>query len=276
MNPDRHSPPPGSSAYYLIRFAPRVRRESLLALHEIAHAISNVHREIDDPGVASTKLAWWRNEINHATSGSGQHPTVRRLSDRLDNAIGHPCWTALQACVAAAEADAQQSRYLDEAALLRQLALSASGIASAAASILAPGETQWIAPTQSALTAAGLVQILRHLGRDARRGCLYVPINDLQQFDVKAHEILQIKPGLQKEARFINLMRHQAQRARQHIAQARSSLVGQPRALRRFNAALLAHNNDLLDALEAAQFDVLSQHISLTPLRKLWLAWTAR
>lgn len=275
MNPDRHSPSPGSSAYYLVRFAPRAHRPALLALYEIAHAISSVHREIDDPGVASTKLAWWRNELTQAAAGSGHHPTVLRLASQLKT-DGHPCWQALQGCVTAAESDAQQSRYLDEAALLRQVELSASSIASAATLILTSGDAKWVAQTQNAVTAAGLVQIMRRLGQDARRGCLYVPINDLQQFDVKAHEILQIKPGLQQEARFINLMQHEAQRARQRIEQARSGLAEQPRALRRFNAALLAHNHELLNALEAARFEVLSQHVSLTPLRKLWLAWTAR
>jgi phytoene/squalene synthetase len=49
-----------------------------------------------------------------------------------------------------------------------------------------------------------------------------------------------------------------------------------PPATRRFDAVLLAHNEQLLNALEEANFAVLSQHIGLTPLRKLWLAWTAR
>lgn len=275
MNPDRHSPPPGSSAYYLIRFAPRVHRPALGALYEIVHAIHAVHREIDDPGVAGTKLAWWRDEIGQAAQGTARHPAVQRLHAELKQ-IGHPCWQALQNCVAAAEANAQQSRYLDETALLRQVESIANSSAQAIASILVPTPNAASATLGAAAITAVLVQSIRRLGQDARRGVLYVPINDLQQFDVKAHEILQIKSGLQQEARYQNLMRHQAQRAHRHLEAARADLKNQPRALRRFNAILLAHNSELLDALEAARFEVLHQHIGLTPLRKLWLGLVAR
>ena len=36
-----------------------------------------------------------------------------------------------------------------------------------------------------------LTNIIRDVGEDALRGRIYLPVNELQQFDVKAHEILQ-------------------------------------------------------------------------------------
>lgn len=272
MPVERHSPQPGSSVYYAIRFAPRRHRPALTAAYEIVHAICSVPREIADPGVAQAKLNWWRSEISQASHGAPQHPATQRLLAQL-GASASPCWSALQACIAATESGAQQSRYLDETALLRQIESSASGLGQALATILSPGTT---APGSSTETAVGLVQTMRRLGRDARHGDLLIPINDLQQFDVKAHEILQLKPGLEDEPRYLALMRHQAERARQHLAQARASLPEQPRPLRRFHTALLAHNVELLDAIEANRFAVLNQHIALTPVRKLWLAWRAR
>jgi phytoene synthase len=35
-----------------------------------------------------------------------------------------------------------------------------------------------------------LTNIIRDVGEDAMRGRIYLPVNELQQFDVKAHEIL--------------------------------------------------------------------------------------
>lgn len=272
MTSKRHSPQTGSSVYYAIRFAPRRHRAALTTLHEIVHAIRSVPREIGDPGVAQAKLNWWRNEIAQAGQSQAQHPATQRLLALL-GASASRCWPALQACVAATEAEAQQSRYLDEAALLRQIGSSASCLAQAVAAVLSPEPSTVDA---SAETAVSLVQIVRRMGHDARRGYLLVPINELQQFDVKAHEILQLKAGLQDEPRYLALMRHQAARARQHLTQARAKLPDQPRPLRRFHAALLAHNSELLGAIESSHFAVLNQHIALTPLRKLWLAWSAR
>lgn len=275
MNPDRHSPAPGSSAYYAIRFAPRRHRQALRALYEILRAIDNVHREITDPGVAATKLNWWRNELGLGAEGTAQHPAVLRLQAQIAQS-DHPCWIALQNFTDTALSGAQQSRYLDEAALLRQVNRAAGSVAQAVASVLAPNHEAPAATLGATAAASSLVRMLQRLGRDARQGYLYVPINDLQRFGVKAHEILQIRSGLQQEARFQSLMRHQAERARAHLAQARSSLAQLPPPLRRFNAIMLAHSSELLSALEAAEFAVLTQHISLTPLRKLWLAWSTR
>jgi phytoene synthase len=277
MTHDRHSPAPGSSAYYVLRFAPRRQRPALRALYEIAHAMDSVHRDIADPGVAQAKLGWWHDEISRAAQGSAQHPVVQRLQAQLDQGAATPLvWRALQGCVAAAESDAQQSRYLDEPALLRQVRASAHSLAEAAAAILAPDGATAVDAAGATASAVALVQLMRNLGRDARRGYLYVPIDDLQRCEVKAHEILQLKAGLQDEPRFQALMQRQAERARGHLQDARARLADQPRDLRRVLAALLAHNIELLGALEAAHFGVLNQHISLTPLRKLWLTWTAR
>ncbi|WP_374592139.1 squalene/phytoene synthase family protein [Aquabacterium sp.] len=272
MTPERHRLQPGSSVYYAIRFAPRHHRPALTTLHEIVQAIRSTPREITDPGVAQAKLTWWRNELAQSSKGNPQHPATRRLFALLGMS-GARCWPALQACVATTESGAQQSRYLDETALLRQIEASANGLAQALAAVLHPdaAETNF-----SAEVAIGLVQALRNLGRDARQGDLFIPINDLQQFDVKAHEIMQFKAGLQEEPRYLALMRHQAERAHRHLALARACLREQPRPLRRFHAALLAHNSELLGAIESHHFAVLNQHIALTPLRKLWLAWSAR
>lgn len=278
MNPDRHCPAPGSSAYYTIRFAPREHRQALQALYEVLHAMQAVHREITDPGVAEAKLNWWREEIGLAARGSARHPATLRLqSQRTPSAQPQDAlWHALQSFAAAIEAQAQQSRYLDETALLRQVHLTANSVAAAVSSILAPAAHWSDAPLGPALQAAHLTRLIQRLGQEARRGYLPVPIGDLQQFDVKAHEILKGDVRLQEETRFQQLMRHQAARVRGIIPVAQAGLADQPRALQRVGLIALAHSGDLLNALEAAEFAVLNQHIGLTPLRKLWLAWTAR
>ena len=57
--------------------------------------------------------------------------------------------------------------------------------------------------------ALQLTNIIRDVGEDALRGRIYLPVNELQQFDVKAHEILN---RLHSE-RFVALMKFQAERA---------------------------------------------------------------
>ena len=57
--------------------------------------------------------------------------------------------------------------------------------------------------------ALQLTNIIRDVGEDAMRGRIYLPISELQQFDVKAHEINK----REYSDRFTALMRFQAERA---------------------------------------------------------------
>ena len=107
------------------------------------------------------------------------------------------------------------------------------------------------------------------LGDDARRGRIYIPVNDMQQFDVKAADIIN---GRYSE-RFAALMRFQAERTRTLYREAMQLLPEADRRAQRPGLMMAAIYHALLDEIERDGWQVLHQRISLTPLRKLWLAW---
>jgi phytoene synthase len=117
-----------------------------------------------------------------------------------------------------------------------------------------------------------LTNIIRDVGDDARRGRIYLPISELQQFDVKAHEILQRKAPWGYSERFDALMRFQAERAHQLYDEAFALLPEQDRKAQKPGLMMAHIYRALLRELEAEKFQVLHQRISLTPLRKLWIA----
>ena len=91
----------------------------------------------------------------------------------------------------------------------------------------------------------------------------------MQQFDVRAHEILKRTHS----DRFIELMKFQAQRAHALYDEALTLLPGADRRSQKSGLMMAAIYRALLREIERDQFQVLRQRISLTPLRKLWLAW---
>jgi phytoene synthase len=125
-----------------------------------------------------------------------------------------------------------------------------------------------------------LTNIIRDVGEDARRGRIYLPIADLQQFEVKAHELLQREAPWGYSERFSALMRFQAQRAHSLYDQALALLPAADRRPQRPGLMMAAIYRTLLREIEASDFQVLHQRISLTPLRKVWIAmrthWQAR
>ena len=56
----------GSSFYYAFLFLPPKRRAAITAFYAFCREVDDVVDEVTDPGVAHTKLAWWRNEVHQA------------------------------------------------------------------------------------------------------------------------------------------------------------------------------------------------------------------
>ena len=53
----------GSSFYYAFLFLPPPRRAAITAFYAFCREVDDVVDEVIDPGVAATKLAWWRQEV---------------------------------------------------------------------------------------------------------------------------------------------------------------------------------------------------------------------
>jgi phytoene synthase len=114
-----------------------------------------------------------------------------------------------------------------------------------------------------------LTNIIRDVGEDARKNRIYLPVEDLQKFNVPASDIL----GLRQSEAFGQLMRFQAERARAHYEEAFRALPAEDRKAQRPGLIMAAIYRTLLEEIERDGFAVLHRRTSLTPLRKLWIAW---
>jgi phytoene synthase len=101
------------------------------------------------------------------------------------------------------------------------------------------------------------------------RGRIYLPIDELKQFDVKAQDLMQ----RQYSDRFTALMKFQAARAHSLYEEAFTLLPAADKRTQKPGLMMASIYRTLLREIEADNFQVLHQRVSLTPLRKLWLAW---
>jgi len=268
----------GSSFTTAFKFLSPPRRAAITAFYAFCREVDDVVDEMRDPGVAATKLAWWRTEVGRAYGGLPQHPVMQALMPH--GPVYGITAAHLLAVIDGCEMDLTQNRYLDEAALQRYCHLVAGVVGEVAARIF--GQTQ----AQTTDYAHGLGQamqrtnIIRDVGEDARRGRIYLPIADLAQFGVKAHELLKRDAPWGYSDRFTALMRFQAERTHALYDQALSMLPAADRRAQRPGLMMAAIYRTLLREIEASDFQVLHQRISLTPLRKVWIAmmthWLAR
>ncbi|SHF57502.1 farnesyl-diphosphate farnesyltransferase [Lampropedia hyalina DSM 16112] len=257
----------GSSFYYAFLFLPQDRRAAITAFYAFCREIDDVVDEVHDAGVAATKLAWWRKEVVQSFADQPSHPVMQAL---MPCASGYGIEARhLLAIIEGCEMDLQQSRYLDYPGLQRYCHLVAGVVGEVSARIFGQSQDGTTAYAHTLGQAFQLTNIIRDVGEDAMRGRIYLPVNELQQFDVKAHEIT----NRQHSDRFVALMQFQAQRAHQLYDKALQLL---PEADKRGQKPGLMMANiyrTLLREIERERFQVLHQRIKLTPLRKFWLAW---
>ncbi|MBP6902142.1 MAG: presqualene diphosphate synthase HpnD [Burkholderiaceae bacterium] len=260
----------GSSFYYAFLFLPPPRRAAITAFYAFCREVDDVVDEVSDAGVAATKLAWWQQEVARGFAGQPTHPVMQALAP-LAGAHGITAQHLL-AVIEGCEMDLSQSRYLDYPGLQRYCHLVAGIVGEVAARIFGHSQEQTIAYAHLLGRALQLTNIIRDVGDDARRGRIYLPISELQQFDVKAHEILKRESPWGYSERFTALMRFQAQRAHATYDEALALLPEADRQAQKPGLMMANIYRSLLREIEADQFQVLHQRTSLTPLRKLWIA----
>ena len=257
----------GSSFYYAFMFLPAQRRAAITAFYAFCREIDDVVDDAVDPGVAASKLAWWQTEVAQAFGGKPSHPVLLALMPiAADYKIEE---SHLQAVIEGCQMDLNQTRYLDYPGLQRYCHLVAGVVGEVAANIFGQTQAATTLYAHKLGLALQLTNIIRDVGEDARRGRIYLPMSEMQQFEVKAHEVLK---GVYSE-RFTALMQFQARRAQGLYDEALALLPAADRRSQKPGLMMARIYRTLLTEIEHEKFQVLHQRISLTPLRKLWLAW---
>ena len=271
MTPDeycqRKAASSGSSFYYSFLFLPPERRRAITALYAFCREVDDVVDEGMDPQVAAAKLGWWRNEVQNLFAGKAQHPVTRALEpfrERFGLSAGR-----LNEIIDGMEMDLRQSRYLDWKGLEAYCYRVASVVGLLAAGIFGYRDERTLEYAKNLGIAFQLTNIIRDVGEDARKNRIYLPMEDMKRFNVTAADILNAK----ETAEFKQLMKFETQRANDYYAKAFAALPAEDRKTQRAGLIMAAIYRALLVEIEADGFRVLTQRVSLTPLRKLWIAW---
>lgn len=257
----------GSSFYYSFLFLSPERRRAITALYAFCREVDDVVDECSDAQLARTKLAWWRVEVGKLFQGEPNHPVSKALQPfvgKFDIKETH-----LHEIIDGMEMDLTQTRYLDFAGLERYCYHVAGAVGLLAAGIFGYRNPRTLEYAKNLGTAFQLTNIIRDVGDDARKNRIYLPMDELKKFEVPAADILQSKYS----GNFRSLMEFQTRRARDFYAKAFDALPAEDRRTQRAGLIMAAIYRATLAEIEQEGFKFLTQRTSLTPLRKLWIAW---
>lgn len=257
----------GSSFYYAFLFLPADQRRAITAVYAFCREVDDVVDECTDPSVARIKLAWWSKEIHNLFEGHAEHPVAQALKPHLQ--AFNLREEQFQAIIDGMEMDLDQTRYMDWPGLRKYCWHVAGVVGQLSAQIFTYKNSDTPAYAEKLGLALQMTNIIRDVGDDARRGRIYLPIDDLQKHNVKAADILNSR----ESDDFRALMAFQTARARQLYREALELLHEEDRRAQRPGLMMAAIYYTLLCEIEKDGWPVLSSRISLTPLRKLIIAW---
>ena len=261
----------GSSFYYAFRFLPEAQRRAIIALYAFCREVDDSVDECSDPTVARTKLQWWRSEIERVFEHRPEHPVGKALAEQI-NRYNLPKEYFFE-IIDGMQMDLDQHHYQGYKDLGLYCYRVAGVVGLLSAEIFGYRNRQTLKYAVELGQAFQLTNILRDVREDARRGRIYLPHEELQRFKVQEQDILSYQHTAQVQA----LLQSVLQRARSHYATALSLLPDEDRLAQRAGLIMAAIYQATLDEIERDGLRVLERRVSLTPVRKLWIAWrTAR
>ena len=243
----------------------------MTVLYAFCREVDDAVDECSDPGVARTKLGWWRDEITRAFTGVPQHPVTQALQSTIAR-YNLPQEYFLE-IIDGMEMDLDYNAYSSFKELTLYCYRVASVVGLMSAEIFGYEDRRTLKYAHDLGMAFQLTNILRDIGEDARRGRVYIPEEEMDRFKVSRNDVLHGRMSDGMHA----LLAFQAERADHYYQQAFNHLPDDDRYSQRSGLIMAAVYRAVLQAIIDADYQVFEQRINLSPPRKVFIAWqTAR
>jgi phytoene synthase len=257
-----------SNFYYAFMLLAAERRRALYAVYAFCRFIDDIADD-ETAADASAMLALWREELHNVFAGSPTRAISRALAENVRRF--HIPQRYFEEVIDGVEMDLAHKRYANFSDLELYCHRVASAVGLICIEIFGYRNPSAHAYAERLGLAFQLTNIVRDVREDAARGRIYLPLEDLVQFQVSEDEILR---GVYS-SRFRALMEFEADRARRFYREAEQALAPEDRGSMLAAEAMRLIYAALLERIARSDFRVLDQRVSLSAPRKLYLVGRA-
>jgi len=256
-----------SSFYYAFNLLPEEKREAMNVVYAFCRKTDDIVDESnEDLNVKYDKLRKWRIEFERAFSGHSEFPLLNRLGKTISN-FNIPLDPFFE-LIKGMEMDIQKDRYKSFDDLLLYCYRVASTVGLMTIEIFGyknPSTKKFAVDLGIALQ---LTNILRDIGKDAEKGRIYLPQEDLTKFNYNESELMMKVYNNQ----FKELMIYESGRAIRYFESATSNLDLEDKKTM-FAARAMQHiYYKMLGKIIAADYDVFNNNIKVTKFEKVGIA----
>lgn len=255
-----------TSFYYSFTLLPKHKREAIQAVYAFCRYTDDLVDEGPDEPKKVVLLRRWRMELARALSGASTLPLLNQLAAtarRFNIPVDH-----FYELIRGVEMDLTKKRYATFEELSEYCYLVASSVGLMCRQIFGYKNESTREYAINLGIALQLTNILRDVKDDARRGRIYLPLEDLRRFGVTEDDIL----AHRYTHKFVDLMRYECNRARVFFDAARDALKDEDKHYffaARVMWSIYAH---LLRRIERSGYNVFERRISLPKPLKLLIA----
>jgi len=252
--------------YYSFVFLPFEKRRAIEAVYHFARRGDDITDGDLTSAEAAKAIADYRGALDECFAGRGATPELAALAESIQRfEIPRQPFEDL---ILGLEMDLAGTRYatFDELSLYCYRVASTIGLISIEIfGYRNPSARDYAVNLGKALQ---MVNILRDLQSDARRGRLYLPDEDLERFGLRAAEILE---GRYSDP-FIELMQFECDRARGFFDQARAALAPEDRCSMISAEIMGAIYWRVLGRIRARRYNVFGMRVRISRPLKFWTA----
>ncbi len=253
--------PDGSNLYYATLFEPAKNKNIIIGLHALLYELTDIIYECSDPGIARIKLHWWQEEIERLFQQQPRHPVSRQLMECLS--IDKTLIASLNSVIGKFDNFIFTEQY-DSLDNILALFDSTAGEIWHQCGI----QLQAVTSSKSMRELGSLYQYIRCLQQPGtyitETRCI-IPANVMNRLDLLNSNEKTVKQSEVFSSLIIEL---QARLEKNY----NDLLTDDEITLRHgliMNRLMFKTCNEILDD----GCHLLNTNISLTPLRKLWIAW---
>lgn len=252
-----------SNFYYSFLFLPKLKREAINVVYAWCRVADDIVDEEENLSTKRQRLFQWAKEFEHGINGQSQYALVNKLAQiiaRFNIPLHH-----FHDLMKGMEMDLLKTRYRTFDELKTYCYHAASTVGLICTEIFGykhEGAKEYAVNLGIALQ---LTNILRDVASDAKRGRIYLPEEDMEQFGYSEEELLVSTYN----DNFYRLMKFEAERAKQYFAEAMRHLSEEDKPL--FIAALIMQEiySQLLSDIERVEYNVFAHRVRISNLKKI-------
>ena len=259
----------GSNFIFTFHLLPRSQHEAMFVLYAFMRITDDLADAEGDVSIKRESLAQWRQQLDDALAGRDSHPihpALRSIVRKFGIPVRH-----LHEVIDGVEMDLEPLRFATFDELYGYCYRVASAVGLCCIPIWGYHGERATEYAEYAGIAFQLTNILRDLGEDLERGRVYLPTDDLVRFGSDPNSWKERRT----EAAFQSMMRFQVERAKRYYQFSEPLMRYLSPTGRAIFGVMSSVYRELLNGVQARNYDVFSERVRVSKWRKMTLLMRA-